>query len=295
MNGFYDLPEYVRTPLLLAAAALWFFLLAMVVKGPRRALEDGIAARSELFANFVMWGLDAVILSPLLVIGVNLGLDGLAAYGVSLPSPVWPHLGPIPTIVLCIIAADFVGYWRHRLEHAPWFWPAHAVHHSDRHMTWMTLERMHPVDRLITSTDVLILAMLGFPVWAIGANVLVRHYYGYLLHADVPWTLGKFELVFNSPAMHRWHHSRDVRTSSTNFATIFSVWDRLFGTLHAPGPCDAPLGVEEDMGQGVVGQYLHPFRVWLGLNRPQEPSVPAPAPVRIQVDVAAAKAITPAV
>ena len=128
-----------------------------------------------------------------------------------------------------------------------------------------------------------------------GSARLVRHYYGYLLHADVPWTLGKFELVFNSPAMHRWHHSRDVRTSSTNFATIFSVWDRVFGTLHAPGPCDAPLGVEEDMGQGVVGQYLHPFRVWLGLNRPQEPSVPAPAPVRIQVEVAAAKAITPAV
>ena len=265
MNWFYALPESIRSPLLLAAAGLWFFLLAMVVKGPRKALEDGVAARSELFANFVMWGADALLLSPVLVVMVNLGLDGLASRGVSLPSPVWPHLGPVPTILLCIVAGDFVGYWRHRLEHSPWFWPAHAVHHSDRHMTWMTLERMHPVDRLVTSTDVLILAMLGFPVWAIGANVMVRHYYGYLLHADVPWTLGIFERVFNSPAMHRWHHSRDVRTSNTNFATIFSVWDRLFGTLYAPGPCEAPLGVEEDMGQGVVGQYLHPFRVWFGL------------------------------
>jgi sterol desaturase/sphingolipid hydroxylase (fatty acid hydroxylase superfamily) len=91
-------------------------------------------------------------------------------------------------------------------------------------------------------------------------NGLARHYYGYFIHADLHWTFGKFDIVLNSPAMHRWHHSREIHDK--NFATLFSIWDRAFGTYYAPGPCDGPLGVDADMGMGVAGQYLYPFRAW---------------------------------
>jgi len=108
----------------------------------------------------------------------------------------------------------------------------------------------------------MVMAALGLPVWAISIAVLVRHYYGHFIHADLPWTFGKANLVINPPTAHRWHHARDVAGSGANFATVFSVFDRAFGTWYSPGPCDAPLGVREDMGRGVLGQYLHPFRVW---------------------------------
>jgi len=94
------------------------------------------------------------------------------------------------------------------------------------------------------------------------ANNVVRHYYGYFIHADLPWTYGPLSTIFVSPAMHRWHHARDLRYAGTNFATVFAVFDRTFGTFALPGPCNVPLGVEEDMGCGFRGQLFHPLRVW---------------------------------
>jgi sterol desaturase/sphingolipid hydroxylase (fatty acid hydroxylase superfamily) len=126
---------------------------------------------------------------------------------------------------------------------------------------------MHPIDRFGSGLDIAILAMLGFPPWAAGANVLVRHFYGYVIHADLPFN-NKVGWIFNSPLMHRWHHARDVQGSGSNFATVFSVFDRVLGTYYAPGPCDVALGVREHMGRGVVGQYLHPFRTWGAAFRP---------------------------
>ena len=132
---------------------------------------------------------------------------------------------------------DFFGYWRHRAKHSRWLWPAHAIHHSDTQLAWLSLERMHPIDRIGSLADMVILSALGLPLWALAANALVRHYWGYLIHADVPWTLGKVGWVINSPAMHRWHHARDVEGSGHNFATVFSG----LGTAPlAPTACRAP-------------------------------------------------------
>lgn len=170
-------------------------------------------------------------------------------FGLQMAEPgLWSAIGPVPTALTIVFVGDFLGYWRHRAQHSPWLWPAHAIHHSDTRLTWFSLERMHPVDRAGSMVDTIILATLGFPPWALGANVAVRHYYGYFIHADVPWTLGRLGWLMNSPAMHRWHHARDIEGSGSNFATVFSVFDRLFGTYYQPGPCDRPLGVREDMG-----------------------------------------------
>jgi len=70
--------------------------------------------------------------------------------------------------------------------------------------------------------------------------------------------------------MHHWHHVRDVDGAGYNFATVFSLWDRAFGTYHQPGPCTVPTGVRDDMGQGVLGQYAHPFKTWWRAIRPGE-------------------------
>ncbi len=67
------------------------------------------------------------------------------------------------------------------------------IHHSDTDMTWLTLSRFHPINRITTALiDTFFLALLGFPTWALVANNLVRHYYGEFIHADLPWTYGRF-------------------------------------------------------------------------------------------------------
>ena len=94
------------------------------------------------------------------------------------------------------------------------------------------------------------------------ANVMVRHYYGEFIHADLPWTYGPLGRLVVSPVMHRWHHARDVTGAGSNFATVFSVFDQFHGTYYVPGLCNVPLGVTDDMGKGTIGQLLYPFVAW---------------------------------
>ena len=250
------------------ACAAVFGALAWLTKG-RRALADARAAAGETRINLAMVLVDALAVGPVLAVGMGAAAGALAVYGLQLDTArLWAWMGRWPTVAVAVVLGDFFGYWRHRAQHSRWLWPAHAVHHSDTRLTWLTLERMHPIDRAGSLLDMLLLSALGLPVWALAANAMVRHYYGYLIHADVPWTLGKAGWVINSPVMHRWHHARDVEGSGHNFATVFSVWDRAFGTYYQPGPCTAPLGVREDMGEGALGQYAHPLKVWARAIRP---------------------------
>jgi sterol desaturase/sphingolipid hydroxylase (fatty acid hydroxylase superfamily) len=40
--------------------------------------------------------------------------------------------------------------------------------------------------------------------------------------------------VLVSPHMHQAHHSADAAQHDKNFATVFSLWDWMFGTLYLP-------------------------------------------------------------
>jgi sterol desaturase/sphingolipid hydroxylase (fatty acid hydroxylase superfamily) len=251
----------------LGLCAAFFAALALVVKG-RRAFADAQASAGEMRISLVVSLLNQVTIGPLIVLGYA-AIGVLKPNGPHLPTAgFWTLIGQWPTLFLAVFLGDFFAYWRHRAQHSRWLWPAHAVHHSDTRLNWLSLERLHPIDQVGSAMDTVLLALMGFPFWALAGNTFVRHYYGYLIHADVPWTWGKANLVFNSPAMHRWHHVRDVDGSGYNFATVFSVFDRLFGTYYQPGPCTAPLGVRESLGKGAVGQYLHPLKVWWRALRP---------------------------
>ena len=251
----------------LAISVLIFGFIALVVKG-REAMEAAIRAVAEVRLNLAFYFFDALFVAPLLTVliaGVRFVVTeySLDLAGVSL----WETAGRPVTFFAVLFIGDFVSYWRHRIEHTRWFWPAHVIHHSDTDMTWLTLARFHPINRVTTAAiDVFFLALLGFPTWALVANNLVRHYYGEFIHADLPWMYGRFRHVLVSPVMHRWHHARDVTGSGSNFASVFSVFDRAFGTYYVPGLCTVPLGVTDDQypGKGLLRHLLHPFVAWGG-------------------------------
>ena len=272
-----DLKGLYEALAVLAVLTVAFAALGRVVK-PKTWVADGRAALPETRINAVLSIVDQLTVTPALALFMAWLGTWIRTHGLQLEVPaLWAAIGPAPTLFLTVFVGDFIGYWRHRAQHSKWLWPAHAIHPSDTRLTWFSLERMHPIDRLGSALDTMLLAALGFPFWAQVGNVFIRHYYGYLIHADVPWTLGKLSWIVNSPAMHRWHHARDIEGSGANFATVFSVFDRAFGTLHAPGPCDVPLGVREDMGRGALGQYLYPFKSWWGALRPRRAQIIVPA------------------
>lgn len=272
-----DVQGLLQALLALGLTGLFFAVLARLVK-PATWIGDARRAIAEVRINAILSVVDQLTVAPALGLAMAWLAARLRSAGFGLETTaLWASIGPAPTFFLTVFVGDFIGYWRHRAQHSPWLWPAHAIHHSDTEMTWTTLERMHPIDRLGSACDTLLLGMLGFPFWAQAGNVFVRHYYGYLIHADLEWTLGKAGWLFNTPTMHRWHHARDIEGSGSNFATIFSVFDRAFGTLHHPGACKVPLGVREDMGEGALGQYLHPLKVWAAAlrTRPKPAILPA--------------------
>ena len=249
---------------LFAYSAIFFGFISLLIKG-REAFDAARRAIHEIRFNLTLYLLDAVFIAPLLAIAVVFIRTAVTRYSLGIAGDAtWSAIGRPLTFVAVVFVGDFVSYWRHRLEHTRWLWPAHAIHHSDTQMTWMTLSRFHPINRATTiCVDVTCLAILGFPAWALVANELVRHYYGEFIHADLPWMYGPLRSVFVSPVMHRWHHARDVTGSGSNFATVFSVFDRAFGTYYVPGLCLVPLGVTDDVGPGVVRQLVHPFLAWL--------------------------------
>lgn len=240
--------------------AAFFLFLGMLIK--RSALfADMRRAVAESGLNIQILLFNLIVIAPLLVLGSQALIWAFVTNGWSLiDREFWHGMPALPVIVLAVFLGDFVGYLRHRLEHTRLLWPSHAVHHSDTQMTWLTLERFHPINRITTYfIDTGVLLLCGLPSEAIIANNLVRHYYGYLIHADLPWTYGPLGRIFVSPAMHRWHHAADSAAFNTNYATVFSVFDQAFGTFRVPGLCTAPLGVTDKMAPTLAGQIGYAF------------------------------------
>lgn len=235
---------------------LLFVLLAVLVKG-KEVLNQARSAMASGAFNLGWMGLNLLLLMPV--------AGGLYAFFYSYPIGLidrsfWYALPEPVVIFAAIFLGDFIGYWRHRFEHSRILWPSHRVHHTDEHMTWLTLQRFHPVNFFTTMIiDTSFLILMGIPPYAVVANNMVRNYYGYFIHADLPWTYGKWSRVFVSPAMHRWHHAANPNAYHTNFATVFSIFDRAFGTYRVPGACDEPLGVKDSFGKSFAAELLHPF------------------------------------
>lgn len=248
--------------------ALIFLVLAVLVKGRAVFRADRIKL-PEIRVNLVYLLMDAAILAPLL--GLFSGGIVAAVHAQNLTfvsAEVWASMPWWLVFLLAVWVSDFVGYWRHRLMHCAVLWPVHAIHHSDTALNWLSLVRFHPINRLISvALSTIAFSALGFPPWAAFANALLRNWYGYFIHADLPWSYGPVVgRIFVSPVMHRWHHVRDVTLSGNNFATIFAFHDRVFGTWHCPSKDVGDLGID-DYGFPLswAGQIVWPFRVWLGL------------------------------
>lgn len=164
-------------------------------------------------------------------------------------------------IIFIIFLLDFKGYWAHRLMHSPWGWPAHSLHHSDKHMNFATVYRIHFLEgifrKLVTVT---MLGWLNLPLApAVLASIFILWYAAYL-HTELPWGHGALRRIFASPEHHRWHHADVPEAYGKNLCLVFPFIDVMFGTYYDPGPCRAEIGVKEVKDDMISGQ-LYPFVV----------------------------------
>jgi sterol desaturase/sphingolipid hydroxylase (fatty acid hydroxylase superfamily) len=190
----------------------------------------------------------------------------------------WPGVTDIPLVsfLMYLVVLDFVDYWLHRGQHRfRWWWELHALHHSQRKMSFWADNRNHLLDDLLVDVmkAAVALAIGVEPAQFVGLVIATRVLQS-LHHANLAWTLGPVGRVIVSPLFHRRHHAIGVghegRHQGCNFAVLLPVWDVLFGTadfrpaVEPTGIRDqlpAPQGVERDYGGGFWAQQ------WLGLKR----------------------------
>jgi sterol desaturase/sphingolipid hydroxylase (fatty acid hydroxylase superfamily) len=257
----------------LVPAALIFIALAAVMK--RDGLFAGfLAARREIGTNFGLMLFNGVVMMPLIALP-------LTAYRSLIPREpalleFWAALPAVAVVLVAIVLIDLAAYWRHRFEHSPALWRVHATHHADEAMNWLTLHRKHPLGELLSLLiDLVPVLLLGLPVWAILTAALLRAWWGYFIHADVPWTLGPVGKVLMSPAAHRLHHIRDEALMGANFGNTITLWDKLFGTWTDPAPyVNCETGIAEG-SRGLGGELLRPFEARYWKAKPAPVAEPA--------------------
>ncbi|HEV7243257.1 MAG TPA: sterol desaturase family protein [Thermoanaerobaculia bacterium] len=138
-------------------------------------------------------------------------------------------------VVIGIVALDFFAYLAHvTLHKLPLGWRFHRVHHCEEEVDVTTAFRQHPgetVWRVLWQLPAIVI--FGVPLWAVVVYLTISSLNAQLEHANVrvPERLDRMlRLLFVTPNMHKVHHSRQQTETDTNYANIFSVWDRLFGT-----------------------------------------------------------------
>ncbi len=190
-------------------------------------------------------------------------------------------LPPWASIALTMLALDLWTYWWHRLNHTVNFlWRFHRAHHTDTEMGVTTAYRFHPVELALSSLlrVPLILAIglkpEGLLWYELVLNVSIAFHHANLSIGEKAEAIVRVFIV--SPIMHKLHHSVEPREFSSNYSSILSLWDRLFGSwTTTAAPRDIVLGLRvyrDERWQSVLGILLTPFRrsgSALNLNSPE--------------------------
>lgn len=163
-----------------------------------------------------------------------------------------------------LLAAEFGLYWAHRFSHEwPVLWRFHAVHHSVRRLWLVNTGRFHFVDsNLSVLASVPFLLVTGISMDAIILVSAITAYIGILTHCNVETRCGVLSYFFNTPNLHRWHHSTRLEEGNNNYGQNLVLWDQLFGTfLIKPVALLGEIGIREKMPSRWLRQLWVPF-VW---------------------------------
>lgn len=195
------------------------------------------------------------------------GVLGLTKLIIPLDEPgysIWPREWPMPAqIILGMIVAEFGLYWAHRIAHeVPFFWRFHALHHSVKRLWVVNTGRFHIIDSLISI--ILGMAMLlaaGAPLEVIQWFSAIIAYFGLLTHCNVEMRFGPLSWFFNTPELHRWHHSMDLREGDKNYGENLMIWDQIFGSYYRDQNRRPPanIGIPSHMPERIRDQLLYPF------------------------------------
>lgn len=209
----YAIPGFVLLIIIEAIAAY------VMGKKINRAM-DVISSLSSGVTNTIknILGLTVIILSYEWLV------DHLAIFEIQ--SPVWLY-------ILAFIGIDFASYWSHRWEHEiNIFWNRHIVHHSSEDFNLACALRQ-TISAMATIFFFLYIpmALIGIPAEIVALLAPLHLFAQFWYHTVVIGKMGFLEKILVTPSHHRVHHAINAEYLDKNYAAIFIIWDKLFGTF----------------------------------------------------------------
>ncbi len=213
----------------------------------------------RMLKNLSLAGLNAA-LSPLIVVPIS----ALAAsYALDWRPDWWSGT---TGLLLDLVILDCWIYWWHRANHEiPFLWRFHEVHHLDEFLDVTSALRFHAGEVILSSlVRATVIYLLDVPL----TSVIVFEtaiLFGAIFHHSnlkLPPVLERaLSKIIVTPSIHWVHHHAIRRDTDSNYATVLSLWDRLFATRSPTERwAEMPIGVERRRDEGLFGLLLRPFR-----------------------------------
>ena len=165
------------------------------------------------------------------------------------------------SFAIAFVLEDLRYYLWHRIGHrSRWFWASHVIHHSSQHFNLSTNLRQSWTSQF--SGLILMnvpMAFVGFHPSTVALAFTVNLLYQFWIHTETIDKMPRwFEWLLNTPSHHRVHHASNARYLDANYAGVFMIWDRLFGTF-------VPEQAEEPPRYGIVKNLgtVNPIRIAL--------------------------------
>jgi sterol desaturase/sphingolipid hydroxylase (fatty acid hydroxylase superfamily) len=180
-------------------------------------------------------------------------------------STIWPsHWHLAAQLALALVVVALFQYWVHRLQHeTDILWRFHATHHSAPRLYWLNAARFHVVDIGLNNIAMVVpLVALGADAQVIALWILASSIHGISQHANMKIRCGWLNWVFSMAELHRWHHSRLVRESNTNYGQTLILWDIIFGTRFLPSDREPPADI------GIADLDAFPMTYWKQMFSP---------------------------
>lgn len=183
-------------------------------------------AKDETFCNIGVYVIYFVLRN---VAGAGLTLSGLMfAYQFG----IFDVQTSVLNLSICVVLADFLYYWKHRLEHTTRvLWIAHSPHHSSSEFNLSTALRLPWLTPFYSWAIYIPLCLIGFHPLMVIFSLTVVLAYQFLIHTESIRTMGFLEHILNTPSNHRVHHGSNDKYLDKNYGGIFIIWDKLFNTF----------------------------------------------------------------
>lgn len=247
-------------PALIAAALVFIFALESLFPH-----YPGRKARAAHGLPHVLTAVGNGLLTRFVLAGTTIGAlkwgDGISPLASNLPAGA--HL------VLAFLLFDVWMYLWHMANHRiRLLWRFHRAHHADTEMDTTTALRFHPGELVLSTlvrVPVLILLGMSFDQLVLFETLLNLSTLFHHSNLGVPEKWDRLlRAVVVTPNMHRVHHSIERHETDSNFTSILSAWDRLFGTFRTRKDTRSiTLGLprfREEKYQRLRGFLMTPFQ-----------------------------------